>query len=593
MKNNSKTVKDVSVGQILSQFWNGIRPAKGLFFTAYIFFFVAQLINLFIPLYYKKFFDVISKSIDSGSTAPLLIQIVTTILIFHACNWLFWRIGMNLFNTVESKIMARLKQNAFNYTIKHSYTFFANNFSGSLVQKVGRFSRAFESLADSLAFNLMPLVITVVGSIWITWFIAPMVSIIIGIWVIAITVFSIIFSTWKLKYDTAVAEADSRTTGYLADSVTNNTAVSFFTGHDYESKGFKEVSNDQAKKVLFSWRLGDVVDAFQTILIILVEFFVFYYAIKYWKLGVITVGTFVLAQTYIIGLSQQLWGLNKIIRSIYQSLADSKQMAEILLTDYEIKDIPNAKKLILDKGEIVFSNVFFDFGKGNEVLNDLNITIKPGEKVAIIGPSGAGKTTFVRLIMRLYNLTKGQISIDGQDISKVTQDSLRENISFVPQDPILFHRTLMENIRYGLRGATDEEVKEAAHLAHCDEFIENLPSKYETFVGERGIKLSGGERQRVAIARAILKKAPILIFDEATSSLDSYSESLIQDALKNLMENCTTIVIAHRLSTVKKMDRIISMENGSIVEDGTHDELSNKESGLYKKLWDLQVSGFM
>jgi ABC-type multidrug transport system fused ATPase/permease subunit len=175
----------------------------------------------------------------------------------------------------------------------------------------------------------------------------------------------------------------------------------------------------------------------------------------------------------------------------------------------------------------------------------------------------------------------------------VTQDSLRENISFVPQDPVLFHRTLMENIRYGCRDVTDEEVKEAAHLAHCDEFIENLPLKYDTFVGERGIKLSGGERQRVAIARAILKKAPILIFDEATSSLDSYSESLIQGALENLMKNCTTIVIAHRLSTVRKMDRIISMEGGLIVEDGTHNELSHKNSGLYKNLWDLQVSGFI
>ncbi len=195
--------------------------------------------------------------------------------------------------------------------------------------------------------------------------------------------------------------------------------------------------------------------------------------------------------------------------------------------------------------------------------------------------------------MRLYNLTEGSISIDGQDIATITQNSLRENISFVPQDPVLFHRTLMENIRYGCRNVTDEEVKGAARLAHCDEFIENLPLKYETFVGERGIKLSGGERQRIAIARAILKKAPILIFDEATSSLDSYSESLIQDALKNLMEGCTTIVIAHRLSTVKKMDRIISMSDGLIVEDGTHDELSNKESGLYKKLWDLQMSGFM
>jgi ATP-binding cassette subfamily B protein len=590
---NSKTVKDISVGQIVGQFWGGVKSVRGLFFFSYIFFFIAQAVNLFVPLYYKKFFDVISKSTDVNITASQLIHIIVIILTFHAINWIFWRIGINLFNVMESRVMAKLKQNAFDYMIKHSYTFFANNFSGSLVQKVGRFSRAFEALADSLAFNLMPLVIAVVGSIWITWFIAPVVSIIIGIWVIVITLFSIIFSTWKLKYDTAVAEADSRTTGYLADSVTNNTAVSFFTGHEHESVSFENVSDDQAKKTLFSWRLGDVTDAVQTLLIVLVEFFVFYYAIKYWKLGLVTIGTFVLAQTYIIGLSQQLWGLNRIIRSIYQSLADSKQMVEILLTDYEIKDLPDAKKLIIDKGEIVFKDVSFDFGQDNEVLSDLNITIKPGEKVAIIGPSGAGKTTFVRLIMRLYNLTKGRVSIDGQDISKVTQDSLRKNISFVPQDPILFHRTLMENIRYGRRSATDEEVKEAAHLAHCDEFIENLPLKYETFVGERGIKLSGGERQRVAIARAILKKAPILIFDEATSSLDSYSESLIQDALKNLMKDCTTIVIAHRLSTVKRMDRIISMDNGLIVEDGTHDELSNKDSGLYKKLWDLQVSGFM
>ena len=595
MKNNdnSKAVKDISVGQIISQFWNGIKPVKGLFFFAYILFFTAQLLNLFVPLYYKQFFDVINKSIDPNITAPILIHIVTIILIFHALNWIFWRVGINMFNIMESKVMARLKQNAFDYMIKHSYTFFANNFSGSLVQKVGRFSRAFEALADSLAFNFIPLVIAVVGSIWITWFIAPVVSIIISIWVVVITAFSVIFSTWKLKYDTIVAEADSHTTGYLADSVTNNTAVSYFTGHEHESFGFKDVSNDQAKKTLFSWRLGDITDAVQTLLIVLVEFFVFYYAIKYWKTGLITIGTFVLAQTYIIGLSQQLWGLNRIIRNIYQSLADSRQMVEILLTDYEIKNAPDAKKLIVNKGEIVFNDVSFDFGKDNEVLSNINITIKPGEKVAIVGPSGAGKTTFVRLIMRLYNLTKGKISIDGQDISGVAQDSLRENISFVPQDPILFHRTLLENIRYGRRDATDEEVKEAAHLAHCDEFIENLPLKYETFVGERGIKLSGGERQRVAIARAILKRAPILIFDEATSSLDSYSESLIQDALKNLMSSCTTIVIAHRLSTVKKMDRIISMSDGFIVEDGTHDELANKDSGLYKKLWDLQVSGFM
>ncbi|MDO8557021.1 MAG: ABC transporter ATP-binding protein [Candidatus Jorgensenbacteria bacterium] len=566
---------------------------KGLFFSAYILFFAAQIINVTVPVYYKNFFDILGKSTDPGASAPMLINIIVFILILHFINQIFWQTAQYIYTLMQSAVMARLKQGAFDYMIQHSHTFFANNFSGSLVQKVGRFSRAFEVLTDSVAFNLIPLVITILGSIWITWFIAPTFSAIIAVWVVIFTIFSISFSTWKLKYDISVAEADSRTTGYLADSITNNNAISFFTGHGYESEGFRDVSNDQAKKVLFSWRLGIAVDAIQVFLITLVEFFVFYFAIKYWKAGTITVGTFVLGQAYIISLSQQLWSLSKTVRNFYQSIADSREMVNILLTKHEIEDVPNAKKLIITKGEIVFNNISFEFGKDNKVLNNLNITIKPGEKVAIIGPSGAGKTTLARLIMRLYDLTKGSISIDGQNIKNITQDSIRENISFVPQDPVLFHRTLIENIRYGRRNATDKEVKEAARLAHCNEFIENLPLKYKTFVGERGIKLSGGERQRVAIARAILKKAPILIFDEATSSLDSYSESLIQDALENLMKSCTTIVIAHRLSTIKKMDRIIAMDNGSIVEDGTHNELSNMDSGLYKKLWDLQVKGFI
>ena len=593
MKNSSKTVKDVLVSQIIGQFWKGIGPMKGIFYSAYFLFFIAQLFNVIIPLYYKDFFDILGKSTDHNASAPILVNIIVFILILHLVRQVFYQVANYLYTLMQSTVMARLKQNAFNYLIENSHTFFANNFSGSLVQKVGRFSRAFEVLTDSVVFNLMPLVITVFGSIWVTWFIAPLFSVVIIIWVIIFTIFSFSFSTWKLKYDKSVAEADSRTTGYLADTITNNNAVSFFTGHEYESKSFRDISNDQANKTLFSWRLGNAVDTVQILLIILVEFFVFYFAIKYWKLGTITIGTFVLGQTYIIGLSQQLWGFNKTVRNFYQSLADSKEMVDILLTKHEIEDLPDAKKLVVTKGEIVFKNVSFQFNDDNKILDDLNITIKSGEKVALVGHSGAGKTTFVRLIMRLYNLNSGSIIIDGQDISTVTQNSLRENISFVPQDPVLFHRTLIENIRYGCRNVTDEEVKEAAHLAHCDEFIENLPLKYETFVGERGIKLSGGERQRVAIARAILKKTPILIFDEATSSLDSYSESLIQDALKNLMGGCTTIVIAHRLSTVKKMDRIISMDKGSIVEDGTHDELSNKDSGLYKKLWDLQMSGFM
>ena len=242
-------------------------------------------------------------------------------------------------------------------------------------------------------------------------------------------------------------------------------------------------------------------------------------------------------------------------------------------------------------GEIAFSNISFDFHKENYVLKDFNLSIKGGERVALVGPSGAGKSTVTKLLLRLYDLSTGSITIDGQDIAAVGQESLRNAISFVPQEPILFHRSLMENIRYGRRDASDAEVVEAAKKANCHDFIDALPEKYDTFVGERGIRLSGGERQRVAIARAILKNSPILVLDEATSSLDSESEALIQDALATLMQGKTVIVIAHRLSTIMKMDRIVVIEDGGIVAEGSHKELL-KQGGLYKKLWSIQAGGF-
>ena len=588
-----KLGENVSNAQVIKHMWNGTKSYRPYFSISYILFNLANIIGILVPLYYKDFFDILSKSDDRALLVPSLIKIVIIIAIIHFTTWLIWRIGTYFYNKSVSRVMALLKQNAFDYMMRHSYNFFTNNFTGSLVQRLNRFSRAFEALNDTLVFNIFPLIIAIVSSIIVTYFIAPIISLVITIWVILFMIFNISFSIWKLKYDTAVAEADSRTSGYLSDSITNNNAIMLFTGNRYETRGFNKVSDDQSNKTFLTWTLNEVSDAVQVILIGTVEFFVFYFSIKYWQNGLATVGTFVLAQTYIIGLSHQLWGVGRAVRKIYESFADSKEMVGILEMPYEVKDIPNAKNIIVKNGEIIFKNVTFAFNETREVIKDLNITIKSGEKIAIIGPSGAGKTTFIRLIMRLYNITSGSISIDNQDIHTVTQDSLRDNISLVPQDPVLFHRTLLENIRYGKRNANDEEVIEAARLAHCDEFIETLPLKYNTYVGERGIKLSGGERQRVAIARAILKKAPILILDEATSSLDSHSEALIQDALDNLMKNCTTIVIAHRLSTIKKMDRIIAMKDGKIVEEGTHDELANMDSGLYKKLWDLQVGGFI
>ncbi len=300
----------------------------------------------------------------------------------------------------------------------------------------------------------------------------------------------------------------------------------------------------------------------------------------------------VLLQSYVIRLVENLWNFASIVRTFYDGFADAQEMAVILDKPYSVSDNPTVS-LSTTKGDLEFKDVTYIYDKNNtKVFDNFSLTIPAGQKVAIIGSSGAGKSTFVKLIMRLFDVTQGSICIDGVDIRNISQENLRSQISFVPQEPVLFHRTLMENIRYGRRDATEEEVKKAAELAHCTEFIENLPYKYETYVGERGVKLSGGERQRVAIARAILKDAPILVLDEATSSLDSQSEVLIQDALHNLIKGKTTIVIAHRLSTIREMDRIVVIANGKIVEEGKHEELIKKIDGEYKKLWDLQAGGF-
>lgn len=319
----------------------------------------------------------------------------------------------------------------------------------------------------------------------------------------------------------------------------------------------------------------------------------FFFAIQLWKNWELTLGDFVLIQTFLIQIINHIWDFGRMIRSIYENLAEAEEMTEILDTPIEIQDVKGAKALEVTKGKIDFDHVYFHYHKTRPVLKDFSLSLKAQEKVGVVGHSGAGKSTVVRILLRMHDISKGKILIDGQKISQVTQESLWKSVSLVPQEPILFHRTLMENIRYGRPEASDEEVYTASRLAHCHEFIEQLPEKYNTFVGERGIKLSGGERQRVAIARAILCNSPILVLDEATSSLDSESEKFIQEALDELMKNKTVIVIAHRLSTIMKMDRIIVMDQGKVVETGSHKELLRKKTGMYKQLWDLQVGGFI
>lgn len=588
-----KKQSTVTPWQVIKTYGYGIKPYWISLVLAIVSIIAVSVIQVYIPVLYKQFFDVLTQNQDKAAAVPMLLSILYKILLVNILMWVGHRISTLCDSTLQNKVPARLKQRAFEYLLDHSYTFFSNSFSGALVQKVGRYARAFGKLLDQLFWHLLPITINVTGVVYVLWGINPRIAIGILIWALVFTIYNYGFYRFKVKYDVLANEADSRATGYLSDSIANNNNIQLFTGQKHEATGFKEVVDHQTKLSLFSWRLGNFNQAVQSGLIIALEFAVFYYAIKYWQLGLLTVGTFVLIQSYIIGLGERLWGFSRVVRAIYESYADGKEMVDIMQTPHEIKDLPGAIPLYVMGGNIDFKNVVFSFNQTRTVLDTINVSIKGGEKVALIGPSGAGKSTFIRLLLRLYNVASGQINIDDQDIKHVTLDSLRENLSLVPQDPILFHRSLMENIRYGRRDATDEEVIEAGRLAHCEEFIKDLPLGYETLVGERGIKLSGGERQRVAIARAILKNAPILILDEATSSLDSESESYIQDALDVLMKGKTTIVIAHRLSTIRKMDRIIVIDQGKVLEEGSHDDLLKNENSLYKKLWELQAGGFL
>ena len=585
-----KDYSNLHRGLVMKYYWQVAKKYKFSLFAVIIAMIIASLLDVYIPLNYLKLWNVLS--INNFSVVNQARSIIILILALNFTRFCFRRLSGFCLSYFEASTMAGLREQAFSYMMGHSHAFFANNFSGSLTQKINKYAKSFEMLSDRILTEGIPLIVRGGGTIVAFYIFLPKYAYMLGVFCFVFLITSFIYIRYKLKYDVIASEADSKTTGALADAIGNQSSIQLFTGHEYERSRVYDVTQDQRKKNTINWYLWEGVSTTQSFYTLCAEFILFWVVIGDWKMGLITLPVIVLLQNYFIRLADSLWSFGGIIRAYYENFANAEEMAVILDTPYEIKD-DNEKVLKNVKGEIIFDHVSYVYENNNsKVLDDVSLNIPVGQKIALIGSSGAGKTTLVRLLLRLFNITSGCISIDGVDISKISQENLRENISFVPQDPILFHRTLMENIRYGRRDATDEEVLNAAHLAHCDEFIHALPNRYETYVGERGVKLSGGERQRVAIARAILKNSPILILDEATSSLDSQSEILIQDALHKLIKGKTTIVIAHRLSTIREMDRIIVLKKGKIIEDGTHEELINKDIGLYKKLWNLQAGGF-
>src|SRR3989339_1992130 len=514
-----KDYSNLHRGLVLKYFWQIIRQSKVSFFTVIVLTIISSALDVFIPFQYLKLWNVLDAS--DFTIVSLAKSIIIFILLLNFFRWAIRRTSGFSLAYFEAETIAGLRKQAFSYLIGHSHSFFANNFAGSLTQRINKYARAFEKITDRVITDGLPLLIRGVGTVVAIYSLFPKYSYILGIFCVIFLLTAFIYIRYKLKYDVIASECDTKTTGTFADAISNHSSIQLFTGHEYEKSRANKIIQEQKKATVFNWYLWEGLGAIESFYIFIIEFIIFWVAVGDWRLGLITLPLIVLLQVYFVRLVDGLWSFGAIVRAYYESFADAHEMAVILNTPYEIIDKPSqvAKNI---EGEVVFEDVTYVYKNNNsKVLDKFSLKIPAGQKIAIIGSSGAGKTTFVRLLMRLFNLTSGKILIDKIDINNISQENLREKISFVPQDPVLFHRTLMENIRYGKRDATDAEVFTAAHLAHCDEFIDLLPLGYETYVGERGVKLSGGERQRVAIARAILKNAPILVLDEATSSLDS------------------------------------------------------------------------
>jgi ATP-binding cassette subfamily B protein len=547
--------------------------------------------SLVSPLFMKQFFNELQSRPQSSLTEALFVTLFFIALTW-GFDWVFTQLQRSAIQGLESRVMERLYAKSFDYLMRHSYNFFVNNFAGSLVHKTGRYARSFEILFDTISQQFLPTLLFIIGATFILFLQNHILGIILAVWDVLFIVLQIYLSRLRQPVRNVRAAADTKLTGAISDSISNQSTVSLFAAHGYELKQFSNTVSEWRKATIRSWSSDQWVQGGLSLFMTAIQVVIMYVAILFWSKDLLTLGDFYLIQAYLLGTFNRLIGINYSLRRFYDAYTDASEMVAILETPHEITEKPKAKKLTVEKGSIEFKKVYFRFNLETEILRDFNLHIAGGQKVALVGPSGAGKSTITKLLLRMYDVTSGAIDIDSQEIANVTQDSLRRAISFVPQEPVLFHRSLIENIRYGRHNATDAEVMDAAKKANCHDFIAALPLGYETLVGERGIKLSGGERQRVAIARAILKNAPILVLDEATSSLDSQSELLIQQALDVLMQGKTVLVIAHRLSTIMKMDRIVVLEHGKIVADGTHSELLS-QGGLYAHLWNIQAGGFL
>jgi ATP-binding cassette subfamily B protein len=549
----------------------------------------STLAEVMVPLFSGRIVDAIAGSDNSAASDALnafgivvglgLTSVALRFFIFHGI------IKLTL------KMMADIVNDGFHRVQRFSTDWHANSFAGSTVRKITRGMWALDALNDILLVALLPSVVMLVGASILLGSYWPVMGAMVAIGSLIYIGFTVAMSMGYVAPAASLANAwDTRLGGALADAVSCNSVVKAFGAETREEGRMRHVMSKWDSRTRRTWKRGTLNGTLQGFLMVAMQASILGTGLYMWRQGLASPGdiTFVLAMFFV--LQGYLRDVGMHIRNLQRSVNDMEELVALTAMPLGIDDRAGARPIAIGKGGIRFDNVTFQYGAHPTALyRDFSVEIRPGERVGLVGHSGSGKTTFVKLIQRLYDVNGGAITIDGQNIAEHQQSSLRGQIAIVQQEPILFHRTLAENIAYGRPGASRAQIIEAAKQANAHDFIQELPKGYETLVGERGVKLSGGERQRVAIARAFLADAPILILDEATSSLDSESEVMIQEAMERLMVGRTTLVIAHRLSTVRALDRLLVFDKGKIVEEGNHEQLIRLNGGIYRRLFERQA----
>lgn len=571
----------------LAFFIYALKPHKKWFFLGVFTTTTASLVEASSSYLYKLIIDAVEKSdLKSALFWGLLFPIIMFLV------QLTYRVSGFATANLTVKTSKTTIDRIFDYILNHSHNYFINRFAGSVSNKVRNITGAIEGIIPELIFTHLNIFVGFFATFILILITDIYSSILFLVLISVLLLINKYLAPEKTRLSKLTAEIGTVLQGRTVDVLSNVNAVRQYAMRNYELGELKKLTTNKETVSLKNWFYTEKLLLINVIVLFIFTFLMCWSLISKWGSGLISTGDFVLVLALVTHMSGALLFIGKAFNSVSRIIGELKEGLEEVFIDYDIVDLENAKPLVVTGGAITWQDVDFKFTDDQQVFVNFNLDITAGQRVGLVGTSGAGKTTFVSLLLRQHELDGGTISIDDQDIGHVTQDSLRQAIAVVPQEPALFHRTIRENIAYSCPDSSLDEVIAVAKQAHAHEFIEKLPKGYDTMVGERGVKLSGGQKQRIAIARAMLKNAPILILDEATSALDSESETLIQKALHKLMDSKTVIAIAHRLSTLREMDRIIVLESGKIVEDGKHNTLKDKD-GIYAKLWNHQSGGFI